>query len=205
MSSKPSARRRPNGVCVVLIDVINAFDFANSGGISRAAKRAAPCIERLAWRARESDIPVIYVNDNFGRWRSNFRDLVRECTKPDYAGSAVSTQLRPHQSDFFVLKPQHSGFYSTPLHLLLDNLGAHTLILAGFATNLCVLFTANDAHMHGFHLSVPRDCVAANTLSLTRGALNHLETALGADTRRSSEINFGRLARRSRKPRGQAF
>ncbi|HEU4406397.1 MAG TPA: isochorismatase family cysteine hydrolase [Polyangiaceae bacterium] len=193
------------GIGVVLVDVINTFDFEGSAGLVRAAARAAPAIERLAARARAKRVPVIYVNDNFGRWRSDFKATLRLCTEPQNQGRRVAERLRPHEEDYFVLKPQHSGFYSTTLELLLNHLGVHTLVLAGFATNLCVVFTANDAHMRGYHLFVPADCTASNTPALTRAALAHVKTALGADIRRGAAIDLARPGHTAKKPRGQPF
>lgn len=193
------------GVCLLLIDVINAFDFPGSSGLARAAAGAALRIDALAARARKQDVPVVYVNDNFGRWRSNFEELVHECIDPRHPGSAVSERLRPHDGDYFVLKPQHSGFYSTPLDLLLEHLGTHTLVMAGFAANLCVVFTANDAHMRGYNLVVARDCVASNTPVLTRDALRHMHGALGAEVPLSAKISFPTLRRRQRRGRRQPF
>ncbi|MDB4942046.1 MAG: entB [Labilithrix sp.] len=200
-ATKPTKK----GVCLLLIDVINALEFPGSQGLARAAARVAPKIEALAHRAREAGVPVVYVNDNFGQWRSDFNTTVRECAKPEHPGSAVSERLRPHQGDYFVLKAQHSGFYSTPLDLLLDHLGTHTLVMTGFAANLCVAFTANDAHMRGFNLVVPRDCTASNTAKLTQAALLHVGQALHADTSASAALRFERLARNKRKARGQTF
>jgi nicotinamidase-related amidase len=176
--------------CVILVDVINSFDFPGSQGLVRAAERAALRIERLAARARTARVPVIYVNDNFGQWRSDFGATVKACLRPDQPGRRVTARLRPHDGDFFVLKPQHSGFYCTTLEPLLVHLGARTLVLAGFATNLCVLFTANDAYMRGYDVVVPMDCTASNTAALTRAALAHVSTALGGKTVRSSAIVF---------------
>jgi nicotinamidase-related amidase len=192
-------------VALLLIDVINAFEFRGSGPLIRASERASGNIERLATRARAAKVPVIYVNDNFGQWRSDFAATVKACTAKDSAGRAVSRRLWPQPGDFFVLKPQHSGFYSTPLQLLLSELGAHTLVLCGFATNLCVVFTANDAHMLGYHLTVPSDCTAANTPALRRVALEHVRVALSGDTRRSRDVRFATLTRRAKKPRSQGL
>jgi nicotinamidase-related amidase len=178
------------GQCVLLVDVINGFDFPGSRALVRSAERAAPRIERLLERARKAGVPVIYVNDNFGRWRSDFAATVEACTQPDQPGRSVSERLRPHDKDYFVLKPQYSGFYGTTLELLLEHIGARTLILAGFATNLCVSFTANDAYMRGYKLIVPQDCTASNTPALTRAALAHVRTALAGRTPRSVAISF---------------
>ena len=198
-------QQKPADVALVLIDVINALDFPGSAGLVRAAGRAARKIEGLTARARAADLPVIYVNDNFGQWRSDFKSTVAACTAPDKPGSAVSGRLKPESGDYFVLKPQHSGFYSTTLELLLNELGVHTLILVGFATNLCVQFTANDAHMRGYRLVVPADCTASNTPQLTRASLAQIRTALSADVRRSASIDFAKLRQNAKKLTGKAF
>jgi nicotinamidase-related amidase len=192
-------------VALLLIDVINAFDFDGSEDLVRAARPAADAIAELAAAARAADVPVIYVNDNFGQWRSDFASTVRACTKKTNAGREIGRRLRPHPEDYFVLKPQHSGFYLTPLDLLLRHLDVHTLVLTGFAANLCVVFTANDAHMRGYRVAVPRDCTASNTPELTEAVLVHVETALGGDTCPSNELDFAKLSKQRKRARGQTF
>jgi nicotinamidase-related amidase len=190
---RKTAQSRPKDgarQCLLLVDVINGFDFPGSQALVRAAERAAPKIERLSARARRANVPVVYVNDNFGRWRSDFAATVQACTQPDQPGRRISERLRPQKSDYFVLKPQYSGFYSTTLELLLEHIGARRLVICGFACNLCVLFTATDAYMRGYELIVPEDCTASNTPALTRAALSHVRTALGGRTPRSAAISL---------------
>jgi nicotinamidase-related amidase len=196
--------RRRSTTALMLIDVVNSFDFKGSSNIVKAAERAAPRIERLAEPARSNLVPVIYVNDNFGQWRSDFRSTVHSCSQPDRPGWRVVRRLRPHDGDHFVLKPQHSAFYCTVLELLLEDLGTRTLVMTGFATNFCVLFTANDAHMRGFRLVVPADCTASNTRALTRDALRHIES-LGGSIQESARVDFAKLAMRGRKDRRSPF
>jgi nicotinamidase-related amidase len=196
-------------VALILVDVINGFDFPGSQGLVRAAERAAAKIERLAERARLARVPVIYVNDNFGQWRSDFAATVDACMRPNQPGRRVTERLRPQSNDYFVLKPQHSGFYCTTLEPLLAHTGAKTLIIAGFATNLCVLFTANDAYMRGFEVIVPADCTASNTVALTRSALAHVSTALSGRVHTSSSIaletsSSSHGVSKSRRPRTRA-
>jgi nicotinamidase-related amidase len=182
-------------VALLLIDVINALDFPDASSL---LKQAIPMAKRLAVlkrRAKQAGVPSIYVNDNFGRWKSDFQHIVRHCTSKSARGAAVSELLRPQSNDYFVLKPMHSGFYSTTLEVLLEYLRVDTLILTGIATNICVLFTANDAYMRDYTLYVPRDCVAANTAEETNSALDEMERLLKADIRPSDEIDFKRIAR----------
>ena len=118
---------------------------------------AADRIAGLKRRARSVGVPVVYVNDNFGRWRSDFNAQVEHCLRDGVRGKPLVERLRPEEDDYFVLKPKHSGFFSTTLDILLDYLEVKTVILAGVAGNICVLFTANDAYMRDFHLAVPHD------------------------------------------------
>lgn len=182
-------------VALLLIDVINAFDFEGCRGLVEAGERAAPRIVALRDRARKAHVPVIYVNDNFGRWRSDFRRTVEACAQPDRPGHRVTKLLLPGESDYFVLKPRHSAFYCTALELLLANLGAKTLVLVGFATNICVLFTAHDAHMRDFEVVVPSDCTASNDERLTSLALEQMRLVTRAHTPDSSQIDFAALCR----------
>jgi nicotinamidase-related amidase len=183
-------------VALLLIDVINDFDFP---GHSSLLEQAIPMAKRLAAlkrRAKTNRIPSIYINDNFGRWKSDFPHIVRHCTNRRARGAPVSKWLHPQSDDYFVLKPMHSGFYSTTLEVLLEFLRVDTLILTGIAANICVLFTANDAYMRDYKLHVPRDCVASNTMKETASALDQMKRLLKADIRQSEEIDFKLLSSR---------
>jgi nicotinamidase-related amidase len=180
-------------IALLLIDVINAFDFADSEGIVQAAERAAPRIIDLRERARSAGMPVIYANDNFGQWRSDFRTTIEACSAPDKPGHRVTRALVPGERDYFVLKPRHSAFYCTALDVLLDRLQVQRLVLVGFATNICVLYSASDAHMRGYDVVVPRDCTASNTQSLTDQALEQMRVVTAASIVDSLELDFAAL------------
>jgi len=184
-------------VALLLIDVINDLDFPGNEHLVKNAVPMARRIAALKQRARALNIPVVYVNDNFGKWRSDFRKLVRHCLTDDVPGCEVVQLLAPDGDDYFVLKPKHSGFFSTTLDTLLEHLQVETVILAGMAANVCILFTANDAFMRDFNIVVPRDCVASATPEQNRYALQHLEKVLHADTRLSSRIDLKKLKRNS--------
>jgi nicotinamidase-related amidase len=183
-------------VALLLIDVINDLEFPEGDQLLRYALPMARHIADLKRRARGEGIPVIYVNDNFGRWRSDFSAQVQHCLKDGARGKPVVELLRPDEDDYFVLKPKHSGFFSTTLDTLLEYLGVKAVILTGMAANICVLFTANDAYMRDLHLAVPSDCVASNTEEENRYALDQMRKVLKADTRPSTELSFQALARK---------
>src|SRR5205823_2305327 len=148
-------------VALLLIDVINDLDFEGGDKVLKQALPAAKTLAGFAKRARSAGIPVIYVNDNFGKWRSDFRKTVEHCLSDGCRGKPIAELLRPEKDDYFVLKPKHSGFFSTTLDTLLKYLESEKLIIAGIATDMCVLFTVSDAHMRDYHLFVPEDCSAA--------------------------------------------
>lgn len=183
-------------VAILLIDLINDMEFREGEELLRYALPAAKCIAELKARAKRAGIPAIYVNDNFGRWRSNFAAQVEHCLNDGVRGRPVVELLRPADDDYFVLKPKHSGFFSTSLDILLEYLGATTLIIAGIAANICVLFTANDAYMRDFSLLVPADCVASNTEEDNGHALNQMQKVLKADIRPSTELDLYRYLQR---------
>lgn len=180
-------------VALLLIDVINDLDFPGNEAILRAAPQMARSLAALKRRARAAGIPVVYVNDNFGRWQSDFRKLVNHCLEDGVPGKAVARLLQPEEDDYFVLKPKHSGFYSTTLDTLLRYLGTKTVILTGIAANICVLFTANDAYMRDLRLVVPEDCTVANSGEEARFALGQMRTILKADTRPSTNLELSEL------------
>ncbi|MCC2670622.1 MAG: rutB [Armatimonadetes bacterium] len=188
-------------VALVLLDVINDMDFDGAELLLPHALAAAPRIAALRARAKAAELPVIYVNDNFGRWRSDFRSLIDHCLDDSVPGCELVRQLLPEEDDYFILKPKHSGFFSTTLDVLLSYLGVKTLIIAGFAGDICVLFTANDAYMRDFHLVVPCDCVASQDPDSNRRAVEQMRRVLKADVRSSTELD---LATPQRDLRGRA-
>ena len=180
-------------MALLLIDVINALDFPEGPELLKFALPMAERIAELKREMRRLGAPVIYVNDNFGRWRSDFRAYVDHCLEHDVLGKPIVEKLRPEKEDYFVMKPKHSGFYSTTLDTLLEYLGVETIIMTGVASNICVLFTANDAYMRDYKLVIPRDCVAANSREENEHALRQMADVLKADVRPSFDIDLEEL------------
>lgn len=183
--------------CLLLIDVINDFEFPRGDELFERARHIGPPLAALKKRARTAGVPCIYINDNFGRWRSNFNEIVERALRPESRGRSFVELLLPDNEDYFVLKPKHSGFYQTPLDLLLKHLGAERLILTGVSTNSCVLFTANDAYMRDLAIVVPNDCVAACNAQEHEFAMEQMKSMLKADAAPSREIALASLHRES--------
>jgi nicotinamidase-related amidase len=197
------SRRTLNGnvpdahpVALLLVDVINEMSFEQGGRLARYALPKARNIARLARKAREAGVPVIYANDNFGRWRSDFREVIAQATEAEKPGAAIARLLSPEPDDYFVLKPHHSAFYHTPLDTLLRYLGTQRLVITGFAGDVCVFFTAHDGYLREFRLNVPSDCVASVDQKENQHALAYMRRVLDVDTTPSGRLDIARLARR---------
>ena len=177
-------------IALLLIDVINDLEFEGGEQLLKHAVPAARKIAELKRRARKAGVPAVYVNDNFGRWQSDFTRQVRHCLEDGVRGQPLAELLRPADDDYFVLKPKHSGFFSTTLDTLLEYLGAETLIMTGLAGNICVAYTANDAYMRDYSLIVPSDCLASETARANLYAVEQMKRYLKADTRPSGQVRF---------------
>lgn len=183
-------------VALLLIDVINAMDFEGGAAFAARAGPAARSIALLKARASAAGIPAVYANDNFGRWTSDFRQVVEHC-RVARNGGAITQLLEPQPGDYFVLKPKHSAFFATTLDTLLQYLGARTLILVGFAADICVLFTAHEAYLRDYRVVVPRDCTTSRSDEAGERTMRHLEEVLEADTTVSSDLALEPLLARS--------
>jgi nicotinamidase-related amidase len=178
---------------LLLVDVINDMDFEGSEALVRLAEPMARRLAALKVRARAAGVPTIYINDNFGKWRSDFRMLVEHCVNDPVPGRDVARLLKPDEEDYFVLKPKQSAFYGTTLDTLLRDLRTATVVLTGIAGDNCVLFSANDAYMRDLRLFIPSDCVASESEAENRYALQLMQKVVKADIAPSTELDFGRL------------
>jgi nicotinamidase-related amidase len=167
---------------LLLVDFINPLDFDGAEALSGPARRAAAAAARLKRRLGAEGVPAIYVNDNFGHWRSEFRDVVAACRRRGGAPAELARRLAPRAHDLTVLKPRHSGFQGTPLQLLLTQIGAREVVVTGLATDLCVQFTAADAFLLDYRVWVPPDCCAAEDERLHAEAIAWMRRALKART-----------------------
>ena len=185
------------GTALLLIDVINDLAFDGFGPLVAQAESMAAPLARLKRRATTAGVPTIYINDNFGQWRSDFRRTVAHCTARSSPGHRVSRRLRPTARDYFVLKPKHSGFFDTTLDTLLETLGVRRVILTGIAGNICVLFTANDAYMREYKIFAPSDCIVSNTAADNDHALRQIKIVLKGNVAPSERLRF-QASRRSK-------
>ena len=185
-------------IALLLIDVVNDLSFPEAHDLLPHWREAADHVVELKRRTAAAGVPVLYVNDNFGRWRSDFAATVEHALRDDSPGREIVDRLKSDRDrDLFVLKPRHSGFFHTVLDHLLSDLGAETLVLCGVAGNICVQMTADDALLRNYRVVVPRDAVASNTPALNDAALEQMHVVCKADVPLAAEVDFEALKQSS--------
>ena len=178
------------GTALLLLDLITDFEFEDGDRLLRNTLPVANKLAALKDRANRAGAAAIYVNDNFGKWQEDFKTMAEHFQRDEAKGKQVVRLLQPGPNDYYVLKPHRSAFYSTTLEILLRELQVTKLIVTGVTTDICVLFSANDAYMRGFELFIPSDCVAAVETTHSKRTLEFMERVLKADTRPSDKISF---------------
>ena len=189
-TTDPSSPTAVGRTALLIIDMISCWDFPDADKLVRGALGIVPAVRALKARCREVGVPVIYTNDNHGKWRSDFATLVRESRDCGMAGAHITEVLAPDHDDYFVLKPKHSGFFSTPLELLLRDLSVDRVLLSGVASDQCVLVTAAEARMRDLDVVVPRDCVASQSRARNADALVHYDQVLKVATTPGPEVDL---------------
>ncbi len=173
---------------MLLVDFINDMGFEGAEPLRASAARAADVVVRMRMRADALKMPAIYVNDNFGRWRSEFPMIVDDYSHEGTPTFEIVRKLKPRPQDYVVVKPHLSGFYSTSLPVLLPTLGVSRLVITGVAVDICVMFKAADAHMRNYDLWVPSDAVGGENDERAGWALDIMKTSMAAEIRPTSEL-----------------
>jgi nicotinamidase-related amidase len=187
-------------VVLLIVDMINALDFPGNEELIRESSRLGRNVAVLKRRCREAGIPAIYVNDNQGKWRSDFAAVIRHCDREGVPGREMVRQVLPDLEDYLVLKPKHSAFYATPLDTLLQYIGVETLILTGISSNSCILLTASDAYVRDYKLFIPSDCVAGHDAEQHRKSLELMKCNFAANINESGLLDLRGLAANDQNP-----
>ncbi|SFE95000.1 isochorismatase family cysteine hydrolase [Alteribacillus iranensis] len=186
-------------IALLIVDMISSMDFDGSDKLFDQAYEAALHISDLKTEVKKYNIPVVYVNDNYGRWQSDFKELVASVREEGVKGKPIADLLFPDKDDYFVLKPQFSAFFATPLELLLEHLEVKTLIITGVSGNMCIQFTANDAYMRDYQTLIPADCTASITKEENDQALDMMKNVLKADITPSTEYEMPSVIKQAKR------
>jgi nicotinamidase-related amidase len=187
---------------LLLVDFINPLNFPGAEDLAPHALKAAQATAELKRSLCSAGVPVIYANDNYGRWQSDFESLVAHCASQTATSAKIADILYPGKNDLTILKPKHSAFYGSPLGLLLAQMKTEKLIIAGLATDICVQMTAMDGFLRGFRMHVPSDCTAAENPAYKKQALQYMERVCECDTAPSAFI--AKAGNKVQKTRGRA-
>jgi nicotinamidase-related amidase len=175
---------------LLLIDVLNDFQFDGGSALAAEALKILDALASLKTAARNRHVPVIYVNDNTGKWRSNAPAVVKKALSPSSRGRTIARRLKPGPRDYFILKPKQSAFYGTPLEIILDYLQVRRLIVAGLTADICIFFTAQDAFVRDYDILIPSDAVASQSRDTAARALRDMERLFEARVLPVAEIKL---------------
>ncbi|MFJ8143109.1 cysteine hydrolase family protein [Streptomyces sp. NPDC096013] len=173
---------------LIVIDMINTYDHDDAALLIPSVEKSLPAVTRLLHRARELDVPVIYVNDNFGQWRSHHGEILETALKGPHAD--LVRPVAPDDASLFVVKARHSAFYETPLSYLLTQQGVDHVVLCGQVTEQCVLYSALDAHIRHLKVTVARNAMAHIHPDLAEAALRMMERNMGARISTAEDVRF---------------
>ncbi|CAK6470086.1 isochorismatase family cysteine hydrolase [Peribacillus castrilensis] len=171
---------------LLIIDMINDFDFKYGNMLLAHTKLIVNPILKLKKQMKEKGFPIIYINDHYDLWQADFDKIIDICKNEGNA--SLIERIKPQQDEFFLIKPKHSAFYGTALNTLLKRLNVDTLIITGIAGNICVLFTANDAYMREYKLWIPKDCIASASKEDNHYALKMMNHVLKASIKQGEDM-----------------
>jgi nicotinamidase-related amidase len=170
---------RVSKAALIVIDMIHSYDFPDAEKLIPSVEETLPAMREAIDRARSDGVVTIYVNDNYGKWRSSSDELVEQALESPHRD--LVEPIAPHEDALFVVKTRHSIFYSTPLEYLLRHENVDSVTLTGQVTEQCVLYSALDAYIRHFALRVPPDAVAHIYPELAEAALKMMERNMRAD------------------------
>ena len=163
---------------LLIVDVIQDFEHADGDALLASFRARQPAMLKALDDARESGVPVIYANDNYGVWDGDAPRLVQRALEG--RGGKLVEAMAPREGDRFVLKPRYSAFDHTPLDLILRELEIERILLAGAATEMCVVQTAIDAKEEGLKVTILADACATTDERMEQLAFEYAERIVGA-------------------------
>ena len=185
---------RPDGPCarrtgLVVVDMLNTYDHEDAERLMESVAEALPAMVVVRERAALQDVPIIYVNDNYGDWGAARAELCeRAMGGPE---PSLVSPIVPAAGVAFIVKARHSIFFETQLDYMLRRQGISRLVLIGQVTEQCILYSALDAYVRHYEVVVPRDGVAHIHADLAEAALRMMETNMRAEITTARECPLG--------------
>ena len=173
---------------LIVVDMLNSYEHADAERLTQSVEESLPAMAKLIERAAGEDVVTIYVNDNFGAWRSDRDELMETVLSGKF--KHLVEPIAPAEDTLFVVKARHSIFYQTPLEYLLHANDVERVVLIGQVTEQCILYSALDAYIRHFQVIVPRDAVAHIHEHLADAALELMEVNMDAEVCAADECRF---------------
>jgi nicotinamidase-related amidase len=173
---------------LAVIDMLNTYEHEDAELLRESVARAVGPMSELIARAVDAEVPVMYVNDNYGDWNTSQEELARRAMEGPWP-DLVEPILPPDEVDF-VIKARHTIFYMTPLEYLLGQREIERLVLTGQVTEQCILYSALDAYVRHYEVTVPSDGVAHIHETLADAALEMMERNMGAQIVRCDDVSW---------------
>jgi nicotinamidase-related amidase len=173
---------------LIVVDMLNSYEHDDADELTKSVEAVVEPLSQLIARAEDEGVELVYVNDNYGDWKSSQEDLARQAlegARPDL----VEPLLPPDSADF-VVKARHTIFYMTPLEYLLGQKEIDRVILTGQVTEQCILYSALDAYVRHLQVSIPRDGVACIHEHLADAALEMMERNMGAELTSCADVKL---------------
>jgi nicotinamidase-related amidase len=174
---------------LLVVDMLNPYGHPEADRLAERVAGVLPAVRGLLDRAAEEEIPIVYINDNYGEWNSSAAELAQKAV--DGVHPELVEPVLPGEGHSFVVKARHSAFYETPLEYLLDQLGVGRLILTGQVTEQCILYSALDAYVRRFDVVIPVDAVAAIYDDLGDAAIKMMVRNMGAEVGPAVDLDLG--------------
>ena len=165
---------------LLIIDMLN--DFVRPGAPLEVpeTRKIINNIKREADAARADGRPIIYVCDAHEPNDKEFAKFgwPRHAVKGT-KGAEIIAELAPDEGDVVIPKTTYSGFHGTVLGSMLRSLDVDSIRLTGCVTHICILFTASDAVLRDYKVSVVADSVAGITKEDHDAALRIMKNVMG--------------------------
>jgi nicotinamidase-related amidase len=178
----------PAKSALIVVDMLNAYRHEDAEPLTESVETMIEPVSELVARAQDEGVELIYVNDNYGDWNSSSEELAKQAL--DGARPDLVEPILPPESADFVLKARHTIFYMTPLEYLLGQKEIDHLVLVGQVTEQCILYSALDAYVRHFHVTVPSDGVACIYENLADAALEMMERNMSAELMPCADVRL---------------
>jgi nicotinamidase-related amidase len=179
---------RGEGTALLVVDMLNTYEHDDAEVLAETVRAAIPQMAALIERARNDEVPIVHVNDNYGDWNSSSEELAEAAMKGRYP--ELVEPVLPAADELFVIKTRHSVFFSTPLEYLLETMDVGRIVLTGQVTEQCILYSAVDGYVGHFEVSVPHDGVAHIHEQLAKAALEMMDRNMHAEIAGASDLRL---------------